>query len=181
MLIFNVVLHCFVSQAYDDITRSRWMRLAGMSSKTFSLSDSVRKIDWDTFLRVIGECPSAAGSSSSTASLVGAASTSPAAGAYETRAPFQQQCWICFGFGHTKTNCPSIQSTYQPLKPKGGGKAPANPYVAPSATPFPAIANGGYGDGKAEKGAGKNLKGKNPKGKGKDKLATNIAAVFAKR
>jgi hypothetical protein len=150
------------------------MRRTTNGSKTFSLSESVSKIDWDVFQRVIGENLShaAAVAETSGSAVSGAAVTyKPAAGAFNQAS--QIQCWGCFEYGHTKPNCPSM---VKPTKGQGKGQFKAPPPAAAHVATYPAITNGGLGDG--GKGAGKD--GKVGKGKKGQQLANNVAAVFAR-
>jgi hypothetical protein len=178
---FPVFCYCFFPQAYDNIIRNRWKRSSSLDHKKFSITDTVRKIDWDVFTRVCNECASAAAGPYSSSTATSSTTTSPAAMATgsgsDTRVQNVVQCWHCLEYGHTKPSCPLMQAQAgaPTLKPKKW----ENPKPQPAAvtTPpqnMPAIANGGRGDGKVGKGG----KGK---GKNKDKLANNIAAAFIKR
>ena len=184
MLGFSVLCLYFTllcAQAYDNAIRSRWKRRTSIGSTRFSLSESVGKIDWDTFLRVVGENPShgAGGdaSASTTASAVSTSSTWGVQPAVSYTGPAQIQCWSCWEFGHAKPNCPLLHK--QPKKGAGkAGQPAAQPDVA--MVTYPAITNGGQGDGGKGTGKGDGKGGKGKKGKKGDKLANNVAAVFAR-
>jgi hypothetical protein len=169
-----------VVQAYDNIIRSRWKRRTSNDSRTFSLSESCSKIDWDVFMRVIGEHPSNAAAAAETLGTTSSAVSTSSASGYQavpghyndTSSPVQ--CWECLKYGHTKPYCPTL---VKPVKGFGKGQGKAPHAGVPAAAAYPAITNGGLGDG--GKGVGKEG-GKFGKGKKGKQLANNVAAVFAR-